>query len=81
LAEMFRVARCGVIAGSWHQDLPDSAKPWRYDEGTWVYDFRRIARESFGVEVEVAPYPEGAWEDQRWKRYGAIISARLQGVT
>lgn len=75
LSEMLRVARVGVLAGAWHIDLPETSQPWRYDEGSWVYDFRRIASEVPGSKMTVTAYPESAWQDARWRRYGAIISA------
>lgn len=73
LSEMLRVARFGILASAWHEDLPLSGKPWRYDEGTWVYDFHRVGHELLGVSFEVTPYPEGVWEDARWRKYGAIL--------
>ncbi len=80
LSEMLRVVRMGVVAGVWNMDMPPPGDPWRYDEGTWVYDYRRIIAESLGFNVNVEPYPVGAWDDVRWKRYGAILRIDADSV-
>jgi ubiquinone/menaquinone biosynthesis C-methylase UbiE len=73
LSEMLRVARFGIVAGVWNSDIPPPASAWLYDEGTWVYDYRRILGGLGCINADVESYPEGVWDDGRWQKYGSIL--------
>lgn len=73
LQEMLRIARKGLVLGTWHQDLPAGGVPARYDEGAWVHDYRRLLGGVKGIRVDIWPYPDGVWQDARWQRYGALV--------
>ena len=75
--EMLRVARKGIILGTWHFEPDSSGKPWLYDEGAWVYDYRRLLGRYSGLAVSIVPYPEDVWTDARWNRYGVVLTARF----
>lgn len=80
LRQMLRVARRGVIVGTWHEDIPTSETiPSHYDEGAWIHDYRRVLKDLGGITVDIRSYPEGAWQDLRWKRYGNIVSLVKHG--
>lgn len=78
IGEMLRVARKSIVLGTWHFEATADSEPWLYDEGTWVYDYRRLFERYSGLVVTVTPYPEGAWIDARWSRYGVVLTARVQ---
>jgi SAM-dependent methyltransferase len=79
LGEMARTARMGVVISTWHEDSVAGAQPWRHDEGAWVYDYPRLLRENFGLSASLVPYPNGAWQDARWLRYGCVVRVRSTG--
>jgi trans-aconitate methyltransferase len=60
ISEMCRLACRGVVISAW------TGKP-DYNEGAWVHDF-----EAMGATV--TPFPEGSWSDERWNKYGAIVT-------
>ena len=60
IAAMRRVASRAVVISGWHGEP-------HYDESSWVYDFRELG------PAQIAPFPPDAWNDVRWKKYGAII--------
>jgi ubiquinone/menaquinone biosynthesis C-methylase UbiE len=75
LSEMLRVARRAIVLSTWHFDAHDGDAT-RYDEGTWVYDYRRLMADHARIAVDITPYAAGVWQDTRWKRYGSIVTAR-----
>lgn len=72
MSEMLRIARLGVVVSTWHRDSRPEEEPCWYDEGTWVYDYRRLFKEQYGT-LEILPYPPGTWQDARWCRYGCLV--------
>lgn len=74
LREMLRIARRGVVLGTWHQDMPIGGEVAAYEDGTWIYDYRRLMAEDGGCRIEIQPYPDGAWQNARWQRYGKIVT-------
>ncbi len=76
LSELLRVARLGIVLGAWHCEVSDGCEPYRYDEGAWVYDYRRLLAPYAGLTLSSVRYPDGAWSNERWKRYGALLIAR-----
>jgi ubiquinone/menaquinone biosynthesis C-methylase UbiE len=75
LAEIVRVARTGAIISTWHFDAK-GGEPARYDDSTWIYDYRALMAGIPDIDIEIAPFPDDAWTDPRWRTYGAIITAR-----
>lgn len=76
--EMVRVARLGVVVSAWHQDSRSEEEPWWYNEGAWIYDYRRLLEGQPGGSLEVLPYPEEAWANiSRWRKYGCLIRLKL----
>ena len=70
---MLRVARRGVVLGTWDVKCPDGSEPWRYEQGTWVYDHRRLLQGRADVRMESLPVRDEIWKDERWRRYGALL--------
>lgn len=79
LREMCRVARLGVVIGTWHAGIAPSSSPWMYDEGAWVYDYHRLLLDLPRYKAVISPYPSGVWHDARWCSYGCIISIYPDG--
>jgi len=78
IREMLRVARKGIILGTWHFEATDGEEFWLYDEGAWVYDYRRLLGHYPGLAVSSAPYLDSVWSDARWNRYGVVLTARCE---
>jgi len=77
LGEMLRVARRGLLLSTWHVEIEEGVTPWLYDEGTWIYDYRRVVPHCRSVDVRVRRYPDGAWTDARWRKWGCLICFSL----
>lgn len=77
LRETLRISRLGAVISTWHENAAADKQPWRYDEGTWVYDYQRLFMENFGLAVELMPYSADAWGDARWRRYGCLLRVRF----
>jgi ubiquinone/menaquinone biosynthesis C-methylase UbiE len=75
LAEIMRVVKKGAVISTWHFDAK-GGEPARYDDSAWIYDYRALMADIPDTDIEIAPFPDDAWEDRRWKRYGAIITVR-----
>lgn len=76
LAEMVRVARRGIVLGTWHNAGPYGSGGIFYDEGAWIYDYRGLMAGRRDVSVDVVRFPQEVWKDARWRRYGAIVILR-----
>ena len=80
ITEMLRVARRYLVfvEHQWNQD--DTGGSGRYQSGNWMRDYgallRRLTPES---RVEVAKAPAALWDDEAWKKYGAIITCDKHG--
>jgi SAM-dependent methyltransferase len=77
LEEMLRVARKGIILGAWHFESINGGNPYFYDESAWIYDYRRLLGSLPGLLINIMPYPKGVWNDDRWKRHGIVLEARV----
>lgn len=73
LREMLRIARKGLVLGTWHQEQTKVGVAARYDEGAWIHDYRRLLGNTKGIKVDIQRYPEGTWQDARWLRYGVLV--------
>lgn len=73
LREMLRIARKGLVLGTWHQDLSLGDVAARYDEGAWIYDYHQLLDNMDGIKLDIQLYPEGVWQDARWQRYGVMV--------
>lgn len=73
IGEMLRVARYGLLLSAWHVDRAEGMTPWIYDEGTWIYDYRHVMQSCCQAHVTVRRYPDNAWTDARWRKWGSMI--------
>lgn len=75
LREMKRVTRKALVLNEWHRD--DVAVSFWYDSH-WVYNYESLLREHVpGGSTRITALPEGLWEDEVWRKYGALVEADL----
>jgi SAM-dependent methyltransferase len=74
--ELCRVARVGVVISTWTAESTPNSPPWRYDEGTWIYDYHRLVSGRPALTCAAVAYPAGVWADERWIRYGSVVTIR-----
>lgn len=78
LQEMLRVARKAIVIGAWHFDASANTEPYLYTEGAWVYDYRRLLEQCICVRAKIDPYPDSVWSNERWNRYGVLVTVYLE---
>ncbi len=73
LGEMLRVCRRGLVLSTWQSKVAGAGI---CDEGMWIYDYGQLLGRLGNLRLETATYPDGAWSDVRWRRYGVIYTVR-----
>jgi SAM-dependent methyltransferase len=73
LREILRVAARGVVLSTWDLASSQGSEPWVYDEGTWVYDHRRLLEHRNDLRIEAVSVPRDMWPDGRWTKYGVVL--------
>jgi SAM-dependent methyltransferase len=73
LREILRVAARGVVLSTWDLASPLGSEPWVYDDGTWVYDHRRLLEHRSDLRIEAVSVPRDIWRDKRWTKYGVVL--------
>jgi len=82
MREMLRVARRAVVLSEWHWfDRPAHKDPQGLGivrRGCWQRDYLALLRRYEAPEqVTITRFPQGAWDDRQWQRYGAVVTAGL----
>jgi ubiquinone/menaquinone biosynthesis C-methylase UbiE len=76
---MIRVARKALVFNEHHlEPKVGNERECFYDYGHWIYDYHTLLEKYVpSKDIRITKLPEGAWDDERWKKFGAVIEVKL----